>query len=76
MLALIRGQCSGTGWIAERVLREHSSAEPIYFDSIIQVVMPTWHRDWTVLLGDACGRATLVAEQGASMAMTGPYAAR
>lgn len=36
-----------------------------------QVVMPEWHRDGVVLLGDACGCVSLPAGQGASLAMTG-----
>jgi 2-polyprenyl-6-methoxyphenol hydroxylase-like FAD-dependent oxidoreductase len=72
-LSLIRSQYSGAGWIAERVLRDHSSAKPIYFDAISQIVIPTWHANRTALLGDACGCLTLVAGQGANMAMAGAY---
>jgi ubiquinone/menaquinone biosynthesis C-methylase UbiE len=71
--ALVKRQYSGAGWIAERVLCDHPSSEPIYFDSTTQIVMPTWHTGRIALLGDACGCLTLVAGQGANMAMAGAY---
>jgi 2-polyprenyl-6-methoxyphenol hydroxylase-like FAD-dependent oxidoreductase len=72
-LSLVERQYSGAGWIAERVLRDHQSREPVYFDSTTQIVMPTWHTGRVALLGDASGCLTLVAGQGANMAMAGAY---
>jgi 2-polyprenyl-6-methoxyphenol hydroxylase-like FAD-dependent oxidoreductase len=71
--SLVEHQYSSAGWIAERALRDHPSSEPIYFDSMTQIIMPTWHRGRIALLGDACGCLTLAAGQGANMAMAGAY---
>jgi len=72
-LALTRDQFRGAGWIAERVLADVKSTEPIFFDSITQIVMPQWQRGRVALLGDACGCLTLLAGQGSHMAMAGAY---
>jgi 2-polyprenyl-6-methoxyphenol hydroxylase-like FAD-dependent oxidoreductase len=71
--SLVKRQYSGAAWIAERVLCDHPSCEPIYFDSTTQIVMPTWHTGRIALIGDACGCLTLAAGQGANMAMAGAY---
>ncbi|WP_353828807.1 FAD-dependent oxidoreductase [Agromyces sp. SYSU T0242] len=42
-----------------------------YDDVVAQVVLPRWHRDRTVLAGDACQAVSLLAGQGASMAVAG-----
>ncbi|RNE62266.1 FAD-dependent oxidoreductase [Cryobacterium tepidiphilum] len=45
-------------------------AEP-YDDVVAQVVMPTWHRERAILVGDACGAVSLLAGQGGSLAIAG-----
>jgi 2-polyprenyl-6-methoxyphenol hydroxylase-like FAD-dependent oxidoreductase len=72
-LAFVRRQYEGSGWIAARVLNDHSAAEPLYFDTATQIVMPRWHAGRVALLGDACGCLTLIAGQGSHMAMAGAY---
>jgi 2-polyprenyl-6-methoxyphenol hydroxylase-like FAD-dependent oxidoreductase len=42
-----------------------------YDDVVAQVVLPRWHRGTTVLVGDACQAVSLLAGQGASMAIAG-----
>lgn len=42
-----------------------------YDDVVAQVVLPHWHRGTTVLAGDACQAVSLLAGQGASMAIAG-----
>ncbi|MGR0219511.1 FAD-dependent oxidoreductase [Agromyces sp. ZXT2-6] len=42
-----------------------------YDDLVAQVVLPRWHRGATVLAGDACQAVSLLAGQGASMAIAG-----
>lgn len=42
-----------------------------YDDVVAQVVLPEWHRGATVLAGDACQAVSLLAGQGASMAIAG-----
>lgn len=64
---------AGAGWKAEPVLKDLSGAEPIFFDSLTQIRLPRWHQGRVVLVGDACACLTLMAGQGASMAMAGAY---
>ena len=72
-VAFLRERVRGAGWILEDVLREHTADEPIFFDSVTQIVMPQWHRGRVALIGDACGCLTLLAGQGSHMAMAGGY---
>ncbi len=70
---LARDFYRGAGWVMEDVLRAYQGAEPIYFDSATQIVMPQWHKGRVALIGDACGCLTLLAGQGSHMAMAGGY---
>ena len=72
-LAFLRERYRGAGWIAEDVLKAHASDEPLFFDSVTQIVMPHWHKGRVALIGDACGCLTLLAGQGSHMAMAGGY---
>lgn len=62
-----------TGWKHFDVLEQAPSSEDIYLDAAIQVVMPKWHRGRVALVGDAAHCLTLLAGQGASLAMSGTY---
>jgi 2-polyprenyl-6-methoxyphenol hydroxylase-like FAD-dependent oxidoreductase len=72
-LAFVRKEFKGAGWIAETMLKAYRAKEPIYFDSLTQIVMPHWHKGRVALLGDACNCLTLLAGQGSHMAMAGAY---
>jgi 2-polyprenyl-6-methoxyphenol hydroxylase-like FAD-dependent oxidoreductase len=72
-LSFVRKEFKGAGWIAEAMLKAYRAKEPIYFDSLTQIVMPHWHQGRVALLGDACGALTLLAGQGSHMAMAGAY---
>jgi 2-polyprenyl-6-methoxyphenol hydroxylase-like FAD-dependent oxidoreductase len=72
-LSFVRKEFKGAGWIAEPMLKAYRASEPIYFDSLTQIVMPQWHKGRVALLGDACGCLTLLAGQGSHMAMAGAY---
>lgn len=43
----------------------------LYFDSVSQIHMPTWHRGRVVLVGDAAACATGLSGRGTSLAITG-----
>ena len=45
----------------------------MYFDEVKQIEMSSWSRGGVVLVGDACGCVSLLAGQGASMAVCGAY---
>ncbi len=76
-LAFLRERYRGAGWIAQDVLKAHAGTHagenPIFFDSVTQIVMPQWHKGRVALIGDACGCLTLLAGQGSHMAMAGGY---
>ncbi len=61
------------GWIVPALLERCAQAASVYFDEVTQVVAPAWHRGRVVLVGDACQCVSLLAGQGASMAMAGAY---
>jgi 2-polyprenyl-6-methoxyphenol hydroxylase-like FAD-dependent oxidoreductase len=61
------------GWIVEDLLAGFERREDLYFDDVIQVEVDRWSRGRVVLVGDACGCVSLVAGQGASMAVAGAY---
>lgn len=72
-LEFVRGEFKGAGWISEQMLDLYQEKEPIYFNSLTQIVMPHWYQGRAALLGDACGCLTLLAGQGSHMAMAGAY---
>ncbi|GAA0222347.1 FAD-dependent monooxygenase [Saccharothrix mutabilis subsp. mutabilis] len=69
--AAVREAYAGMGWIVPRVL-SHCPPQ-LYYDQVAQVVLPRWHKDRVVLVGDACGAVSLLAGQGASLGMGGAF---
>ncbi|WP_372700068.1 FAD-dependent monooxygenase [Arthrobacter sp. JSM 101049] len=65
----LRRRFAGLGSAVDRML-ELCPQDP-YDDVVAQVVLPSWHRDRAVLVGDACGAVSLVAGQGGSLAIAG-----
>lgn len=63
-----RGAIARMGVLGRRAVR--SIREP-YVDDVAQTVVPQWVRGRIALLGDACGAVSLLAGQGASLAMAG-----
>lgn len=56
-----------------RVLTELERATDIYFDRVSQIKMPIWSRGRIALVGDAAFCVSLMAGQGAALAMTAAY---
>lgn len=61
------------GWIVPTLIDRSPTASNVYFDSVQQIELPRWSRGRVVLLGDACQCVSLLAGQGASMAVAGAY---
>ena len=61
------------GWVVPELLDRMQAAEDVYFDSVSQIVMPSWRKGRVVLVGDAAWCVSLLAGQGASMAVGGGY---
>jgi 2-polyprenyl-6-methoxyphenol hydroxylase-like FAD-dependent oxidoreductase len=72
-IGFLRDQYRGAGWITQDVLDAYTGEEPVFFDSVTQIVMPQWHKGRVALIGDACGCLTLLAGQGSHLAMAGGY---
>lgn len=62
-----------TGWVVPQLLERMKKVEDFFFDAAAQIQMEQWHNDRVALVGDACQCLTLLAGQGASMAMAGAY---
>jgi 2-polyprenyl-6-methoxyphenol hydroxylase-like FAD-dependent oxidoreductase len=69
----VRDAYAGLGELADRALRHCPDGPGLYYDLVAQVELDRWHRGHTVLLGDAAAAVSLMAGQGASLAMTGAY---
>ncbi len=70
----LRWAYSGMGWIVPELLERCPDGGRVYLDEIAQIEMPSRRRGQVVLVGDACGCVSLLAGQGASMAVSGAYA--
>lgn len=62
---------AGTGELTRRVLDHCPADGAFYIDPLVQIRMNEWHRDCSVLVGDAAHCLTLISGQGATMAFTG-----
>jgi 2-polyprenyl-6-methoxyphenol hydroxylase-like FAD-dependent oxidoreductase len=67
--AELRAVYGDLGWLVPRLLDAVGPAP--YYDDVAQVVLPHWSDRRVVLLGDACGCVSLLAGQGAALAMAG-----
>lgn len=72
-LALVKDKFQVSGWIGKKILEDIDPSTSIFFDSLTQIVMPSWRKNRIALLGDACGCLTLLSGQGAHMAMGSAY---
>ncbi|PSL41069.1 2-polyprenyl-6-methoxyphenol hydroxylase-like FAD-dependent oxidoreductase [Planomicrobium soli] len=61
------------GWLVPDILRNSETASDFYFDAVAQVEVPHWTNGRIALVGDACYAVSLLAGQGASLAMAGSY---
>jgi 2-polyprenyl-6-methoxyphenol hydroxylase-like FAD-dependent oxidoreductase len=61
------------GWESAAVLQSLEQADDIYFDNVSQIVMDRWSRGRVMLIGDAAAAVSLLAGEGAGLAMTQAY---
>lgn len=61
------------GWIVPDLVAACSAADSVYCEAVEQVQIPWWRSGRVVLVGDACYCVSLLAGQGASLAMAGAY---
>ncbi len=69
-LRTVFGAC---GWETPGILHALDDTDEIYFDRVSQSCVPSWSKGRTVLLGDAAACPSLLAGEGAGLAMTEAY---
>ena len=71
---IVREVFSRDGWIEiPEIFERMNVCDEFYFDSVSQIRMPAWSRGRTVLVGDAAYCPSLLAGEGAALAMAGAY---
>jgi len=71
--ATIRATYQDLGDLVVRALAHCPSDRGLYYDQVAQIEMDGWTRGHVTLVGDACQAVSLMAGQGASMALGGAY---
>jgi len=71
--AVLRDAFDDGKWETSGILAELDGAQDLYFDRVSQIKMPAWSQGRVVLLGDAAFCVSLMAGQGAALAMTAAY---
>jgi 2-polyprenyl-6-methoxyphenol hydroxylase-like FAD-dependent oxidoreductase len=71
--AMLRDRYGAGSWETQRVLGELDRAQDLYFDRVSQIWMERWSKDRVALVGDAAFCPSLMAGQGAALAMTAAY---
>ena len=69
----VQATYASLGWVVPDALERCPPSKELYYDQVAQVEVPTWHRGRVVLTGDACGAVSLLAGQGASLAVAGAF---
>lgn len=71
--ALIGRRFADTGWECAAIIEAMQKADDIYFDRVSQIRMDRWSQGRVALIGDAAFCVSLLAGQGAALAMTSAY---
>lgn len=71
--AHLRDRLAGAGWECDALLHGLASVDELYFDRVSQIRMPAWTRGRVALIGDAAHCASLLAGQGAALAVVDAY---
>jgi 2-polyprenyl-6-methoxyphenol hydroxylase-like FAD-dependent oxidoreductase len=69
--AEIQLRYAGLGPRVDALLERCPAPEEVYYDQVAQVVAPRWSAGRVALVGDAAGAVSLLAGQGASLAVAG-----
>jgi 2-polyprenyl-6-methoxyphenol hydroxylase-like FAD-dependent oxidoreductase len=71
--AILRERYGNAKWECPRILGELDRTKDLYFDRVSQIRMESWSRGRIALLGDAAFCVSLMAGQGAALAITAAY---
>jgi 2-polyprenyl-6-methoxyphenol hydroxylase-like FAD-dependent oxidoreductase len=69
----LRQVFGNTGWECPEILRKLDEASDVYFDRASQIVMDHWSDGRVALIGDAAAAVSLLAGEGAGLAMVQAY---
>ena len=72
-MAALKDAYSGMGWECPAILSALDEVDNVYFDSISQVRMPRWTKGRVTLVGDAAACPSLIAGEGAGLALAEAY---
>jgi len=61
------------GWIIPQVIDRCPRPPDLYYDLVAQIEMQHWSKERVVLVGDACSAVSLLAGQGASIALAAAH---
>ena len=70
---ILRDRFSDSKWECPCILRALDRTQDLYFDRVSQIRMDRWSRGRVALVGDAAFCVSLMAGQGAALAMIGAY---
>jgi len=71
--ALLRKRFAGEPWECAPIMRELDRAPELYFDEVSQIRLDRWSEGRIAMVGDAAFCVSLMAGQGAALAMTAAY---
>jgi 2-polyprenyl-6-methoxyphenol hydroxylase-like FAD-dependent oxidoreductase len=71
--SMIRERFGNSKWECPRILGELDRVQELYFDRVSQIRLHSWSRGRVALVGDAAFCVSLMAGQGAALAMTAAY---
>ena len=71
--AALKDAYSGMGWECAAILSALDEADGVYFDSISQIRMEKWTQGRVALIGDAAACPSLIAGEGAGLALAEAY---
>jgi 2-polyprenyl-6-methoxyphenol hydroxylase-like FAD-dependent oxidoreductase len=71
--SMLRARYGNAGWEFPRILEALAGSNDLYFDRVSQITMPGWSRGRIALVGDAAFCVSLLAGQGAALAMISAY---
>jgi 2-polyprenyl-6-methoxyphenol hydroxylase-like FAD-dependent oxidoreductase len=72
-LAELRRVYGDIRWLVPTALERAVALPNIYYDQVAQIELPRWSRGRVALVGDACQAVSVLAAQGASLAMAAAY---
>ncbi|MFO0579693.1 MAG: FAD-binding domain [Polyangia bacterium] len=70
---LLHARFDDAGWECPQILAAMDRCESLYVDRVSQIHLDRWSTGRVALVGDAAACPSLLAGQGASLAMTGAY---